>query len=159
AARAGDQEQGSRRRVMSHGLAEFLEPVRGLMRKLRGPVPEPPAAWAYDRAIAKRRESYAQLREAVAVLIYLKNRLEMDVSERRMEIARLHSDATALARRGADERALTLLEEKHRLSRELSASEEELTHAKRSVLEAGESLARYNASIRALEREKRESLS
>jgi phage shock protein A len=130
-----------------------------LVRRLRGPRREPSPREVYDRVLEDRQATYAELRDAVAGLIYLRRRLEGDITERRAEIARLHAEAREWARRGSDSRALVLLEEKQRLAGELAESEEQLAHARRSVDEATQCLMRFGASIRALEREKRESLS
>ena len=46
----------------------------------------------YEQAINERTKQYRQLKEAVAGILYMRNKLESEIGERRAEIARLHDD-------------------------------------------------------------------
>ena len=46
----------------------------------------------YEQAINERTKQYRQLKEAVAGILYMRNKLEHEITERRAEIARLHDD-------------------------------------------------------------------
>ena len=46
----------------------------------------------YEAAILERTQQYHALKEAVAGILYMRNKLEAEIAERRAEIARLHDD-------------------------------------------------------------------
>ena len=71
--------------------------IRNLSRRLalalgpRSRAQHPRAV--YEQAIQGRLQRYAELKEAVAGILYLRNKLEGEIRERRTEMARLSGDA------------------------------------------------------------------
>lgn len=108
----------------------------------------------YEQAIGERVRQYRELKSAVAGILYLRAKLESEISERRVEIARLHDDARRAVRRGKDDISLTLIAQKQQLFEELERAEEELRVVKDQAEEAKTNLVRFREEIRSLVREK-----
>jgi phage shock protein A len=108
----------------------------------------------YEQAIGERVRQYRELKSAVAGILYLRAKLESEISERRAEIARLHDDARRAVRRGKDDISLTLIAQKQLLFEELERAEEELRVVKDQAEEAKTNLVRFREEIRSLVREK-----
>ena len=83
--------------------------LRGALRRLAAtPRGADPGA-VYENAIDERAEQYRELKEAVAGILYMRNKLEAEIDERRVELARTHEDVRARRRAAAtDELALAL---------------------------------------------------
>jgi phage shock protein A len=112
-----------------------------------------PAA-VYEQAIEDRTQQYRDLKEAVAGILYMRNKLEGEIGERRLEIARLHDDVRGAIRRGHDELSLSLIENKQRLLEDLERAENELDGVRREAEESKTNLVRFREEIRNLAREK-----
>jgi phage shock protein A len=112
-----------------------------------------PAA-VYEQAIEDRTQQYRDLKEAVAGILYMRNKLEAEINERRVEIARLHDDIRNAIRRGHDDLSLTLIEAKQLRMEELERAENELEGVRREAEEAKSNLVRFREEIRNLMREK-----
>jgi phage shock protein A len=108
----------------------------------------------YEAAILERTQQYHALKEAVAGILYMRNKLEAEIGERRAEIARLHDDVRRSVRRGQDDLAVTLIAQKQALLEELERSERELEGVRSEAEEAKNNLVRFREEIRALVREK-----
>jgi phage shock protein A len=108
----------------------------------------------YEQAIAERVRQYRELKEAVAGILYMRNKLEQEINERRVEIARMHDDVRRAVRAGRDEISLTLIYQKQNLFDDLERAEEELGSVKTQAEEAKSNLVRFREEIRALVREK-----
>jgi phage shock protein A len=108
----------------------------------------------YEQAIAERVRQYRELKSAVAGILYLRAKLEGEISDRRAEIARLHDDARRAVRRNQDEISLTLIAQKQQLFEELERAEQELGAVRDQAEEAKANLVRYREEIRSLVREK-----
>jgi len=108
----------------------------------------------YEQAIAERVRQYRELKEAVAGILFMRNKLEQEINERRVEIARMHDDVRRAVLAGRDEISLTLIYQKQSLFEELERAEEELGTVKTQAEEAKTNLVRFREEIRALVREK-----
>ena len=108
----------------------------------------------YEQAIAERVRQYRELKNAVAGILYMRNKLEGEISERRAEIARLHDDARRAVRRGQEEASLTLIAQKQALFEDLERAERELAEVRSQAEEAKGNLVRFREEIRGLVREK-----
>jgi phage shock protein A len=108
----------------------------------------------YEQAIDDRKRQYRELKEAVAGILYMRNKLEAEIGERRAEIARLHDDVRRAVRRGEDEVSLALIRHKQQLLEELERSEQELEALRREAEESKANLLRFRDEIRDLVREK-----
>ncbi len=108
----------------------------------------------YEQAIDERTRQYRQLKEAVAGILYMRNKIEAEITERRAEIARIHDDIRRAVRRGHDETSLTLIAQKQSLMEELERAERELEGVRTEAEEAKVNLVRFREEIRGLVREK-----
>jgi phage shock protein A len=135
-------------------LGRFFSLIRGVFAVwIRDGEEQNPRA-VYESAIHERTRQYHQLKEAVAGILYMRNKLEAEISERRAEIARMHDDVRRAVRRGQDEIAVTLIAQKQSLLDELERSERELEGVRAEAEDAKNNLVRFREEIRALVREK-----
>jgi phage shock protein A len=122
------------------------------------PIKEERPEVTFDRIIGERQKHYFELKTAVVKVLFLRNKLEGDLLERRAEIARVHHEARNAARIGQDRRALALIDRMNRLKERLADAEEQVEEIKRTAGMVTHDMALINESIRDLQREKRESL-
>jgi phage shock protein A len=108
----------------------------------------------YEQAIAERVRQYRELKDAVAGILYMRNKIESEIAERRAEIARLHDDVRRAVRRGEEETSLSLIAHKQALFEELERAEQELAQIRGQAEEAKTNLVRFREEIRSLVREK-----
>jgi phage shock protein A len=108
----------------------------------------------YEQAIAERVRQYRELKDAVAGILYMRNKVEGEIAERRAEIARLHDDVRRAVRRGEEETSLSLIAHKQALFEDLERSELELGQIRTQAEEAKANLVRFREEIRSLVREK-----
>jgi len=108
----------------------------------------------YEQAIGERVRQYRELKSAVAGILYMRNKIEGEITDRRAEIARLHDDVRRSVRRGEEETSLSLIAHKQALFEELERAEQELDHIRVQAEEAKTNLVRFREEIRSLVREK-----
>jgi phage shock protein A len=108
----------------------------------------------YAQAIEERRRQYGELKQAVAGILYMRNRLEGEIQEKRAELGRLSADVARAVRRADDAAALTLIAHKQALLEDLERSQQELEGMQAETATAKENLVRFRDEIRTLEREK-----
>lgn len=108
----------------------------------------------YEQAIAERVRQYRELKDAVAGILYMRNKLESEIADRRAEIARLHDDVRRSVRRGEEESSLALIAHKQALFEDLDRAEQELDQVRVQADEAKTNLVRFREEIRSLVREK-----
>jgi len=138
---------------------------RSLTSRLRGLVHGIFAVWirdserqnpraVYEEAIHQRTKQYRDLKEAVAGILYMRNKLEAEITERRAEIARLHDDIRRAVRSDQDEHSVALIARKQLLLEELERAENELANVRSEAEEAKSNLVRFREEIRGLVDEK-----
>ncbi len=108
----------------------------------------------YEQAINERTQQYRQLKEAVAGILYMRNKIEAEITERRAEIARLYDDIKRAVRRGYDDLSVRLIAQKQALLDDLERAERELESVRSEAEEAKANLVRFREEIRSLVREK-----
>jgi phage shock protein A len=108
----------------------------------------------YEQAIGERVRQYRELKDAVAGILYMRNKLEGEIADRRAEIARLHDDVRRAVRVGDEETSLALIAHKQALFEELERAEQELDEIRIQADEAKTNLIRFREEIRSLVREK-----
>lgn len=108
----------------------------------------------YEQAIHERTRQYHQLKEAVAGILYMRTKLESEITERRAEIARIHDDVRRAVRSGQDDLSVGLIAQKQALLEELERAERELESVRSEAEEAKGNLVRFRDEIRSLVREK-----
>jgi phage shock protein A len=84
----------------------------------------------------------------------MRNKIESEINERRVEIARIHDDIRAAVRRGRDELSVSLIESKQVLVEDLERAERELQGIRTEADDAKANLIRFREEIRNLSREK-----
>ncbi len=135
-------------------IARFSNLIRGLFSSwIKDRESRSPRA-VYEQAINERILQYRQLKEAVAGILYMRNKLEGEIHERRAEIARLHEDIRRAVRRGDDKSSVALIVHKQAQSEELERAEQELQEVRAEAEEAKRNLVSFREEIRSLEREK-----
>src|SRR5262249_6030217 len=112
-----------------------------------------PAA-VYEQAIEDGTQQHRDLKQAVAGSLYMRNKLEAEIDERQIEIARIEDDVRGAIGRGQDDLSLTLIEHKQRLGEDLERAERELANVRREADEAKGNLLRFREELRGLAREK-----
>jgi phage shock protein A len=108
----------------------------------------------YEHAIAERVNRYRELKQAVAGILFMRNKLEAEVGERRAELARTHDDIRNAVTRNDDEVGLALVQHKQLLVGEIERAEREWSGLAREAEEAKANLLRFREEIRVLERER-----
>jgi phage shock protein A len=108
----------------------------------------------YEHAIAERVQRYQELKQAVAGILFMRNKLEAEVAERRAELARTHDDLHRSVTTGDDEVGLALIQHKQVLMGEIERAEREWGGLAREAEEAKTNLLRFREEIRTLERER-----
>ena len=132
--------------------------IRGLLTGwMRDREEDNPRA-VYENAIGERVKQYRQLKDAVAGILYMRNKLEAELSERRAELARTLEDIRRAVRRGDDEVGMALIQRKQALVAEIERAEADYTGLKSEAEEAKGNLVRFREEIRSLEREKGQTL-
>src|SRR5262247_206803 len=124
-----------------------IEPRRGMIARfahlvrttcgdwLRRGERRNPAA-VYEQAIEDRTRQYRELKEAVAGILYMRNKLEAEIPERPTKFARVEEDVRGAIGRSQDELSLTLIEHKQRLAEDLERAEREQDAVRREADEA-----------------------
>ncbi len=138
---------------------------RGLFHRIRGLFRGILTGWIQDRegqnpravyetAIAERLRQYEGLKQAVAGILYMRNKLEAEIRERRSELLRSQDLTRRAIERGDDDVALELIAQKEHLTGEMERAERELEEVANEVESAKTNLVKFRSEIRALEREK-----
>ncbi len=135
-------------------IARFTGLIRGMFASwIRDREERSPKA-VYEHAIAERVTQYRDLKDAVAGILYMRNKLEAEITERRTELARTLEDIRRAVRRGDDEVSLALVTRKQALVEDLEHAERELQGVRAEAEDAKGNLVRFREEIRTLEREK-----
>lgn len=135
-------------------LGRFISLVRGAFAGWVREREERSPSAVYEQAIAERTRHYADLKRAVAGILYMRNKLEGEIGHVRTELARTHEDIRTALRKGDDRAALALVRHKQSLVQELERAEQEVERIRSEASEAKGNLAQFREEIRTLEREK-----
>jgi phage shock protein A len=108
----------------------------------------------YEQVIRERTHQYVELKRAVAGILYMRNKLEAEIRERRSEVALAQQDIQRAVERGSDDVALELISQKDLLAADLHRSETELEEVVTEAESAKGNLVKFRGEIQALEREK-----
>ncbi len=135
-------------------FARFFGLLRGLATGwVRDREEENPRA-VYEHAINERVSQYRELKEAVAGILYMRNKLEAEIADRGGELTRTEEDIRRSVRRGDDAVSLTLIQHKQLLLADLERAQKEYEGLRAEAEEAKTNLVRFREEIRALEHEK-----
>ena len=108
----------------------------------------------YEQAIAERVRRYEELKQAVAGILFMRNKLAAEVAELRSELARAHDDIRRSVQQEDDEVGLALIQHKQAVVGEIERAEREWNELAREAEEAKANLLRFRDEIRSLERER-----
>jgi phage shock protein A len=108
----------------------------------------------YQQAIDQRTRQYRELKQAVAGILYTRNKLEAEIRQRSQEIARLTNEIRNAVRAGRDADSLALIAHKQTLADELDRSQRELEGVRGEAEDAKTNLVRFREDLRDLSREK-----
>ena len=108
----------------------------------------------YEQAIQERTRQYRELKQAVAGILYMRNKIQADIAERRVEVSQLREDIQRCVERGEDDLALALIGQRQSIDEEIERGEQELQAVSHEAHEAKGNLVRFREEIRSLEREK-----
>ncbi len=108
----------------------------------------------YESAIQQRMRQYEELKQAVAGILYMRNKLEAELVERHSEIGQVHQDIERSVRRGDDEVAVALITHRDSLQGDVERSQRELDAVRGEVDDARKNLVNFRSEIQQLEREK-----
>ena len=108
----------------------------------------------YEQAINERVRQYAQLKQAVAGILYMRNKLEAETQERRHELSRGQALIKRAVQDGDDQLAVRLIEQKDLLLADIERDQRELEEVESEVEIAKANLVTFRGEIRALDREK-----
>jgi phage shock protein A len=144
--------------MSDHRPRGFFARLRALIRGtlgiwVRDRERENPQA-VYEQAILERTRQYHELKQAVAGILYMRNKIQADLADRRAEVAQLREDIRRCVERGEDDLALSLIGQRQAIDDEIERSERELGAVSQEAQEAKTNLARFRDEIRSLEREK-----
>jgi phage shock protein A len=144
--------------MTTHEPRGFFARLRALIRGtfgvwVRDRERENPQA-VYEQAIAERTRQYRELKQAVAGILYMRNKIQADLAERRAEVGQLREDIRRCVERGEDDLALVLIGQRQAIDEEVERLQQELQAISHEAEEAKTNLARFREEIRSLEREK-----
>ncbi len=108
----------------------------------------------YEQLIHERMKQYAELKQAVAGILYMRNKLEAEIHERRRELARTHDHIKRAVQRNDDEVALSLIGQRDTLQQDMERTQRELAEVSREAEAAKGNLVKFRQEIQSLEREK-----
>ena len=108
----------------------------------------------YEQAINERVSQYAQLKQAVAGILYMRNKLEGEIHERRNDLGRAQDMIRRAIERSDDDLALELIQQKDLVLADLERDQRELKEVESEVEIAKTNLVKFRGEIRVLEREK-----
>jgi phage shock protein A len=135
-------------------LARLRDLVNGIFSVwIRDREAQSPDA-VYERVIGERVRQYADLKRAVAGILYMRNKIEGEIRDRREELARIHTDIARAVAKNDDEVALVLITQKDGLLQDLERSQKELEEVSAECEAAKTNLVKFRGEIRNLEREK-----
>ena len=135
-------------------ITRFFGLIRGAATGwLRNREEDHPRA-VYEQAISERVKQYRELKEAVAGILYTRNKLEGELQERRAEFSRTLEDIKRAVRRGDDQVGLALIAHKQILIGDIERAEKDFDGLRHEAEEAKGNLVRFREEIRSLEREK-----
>ncbi|HVP30604.1 MAG TPA: PspA/IM30 family protein [Myxococcota bacterium] len=139
-------------------LSRLVRLVRGLLGAAVSDAERAHPRAVYEQALDERLRRYAKLKDAVAGILYLRQKIEGEIGARSRELARVEEELRCAVARDDDEAALALIAHRQALSEDIGRAEQELASVRDEAAEAKASLLRFQDEIRALEREKVRSL-
>jgi phage shock protein A len=108
----------------------------------------------YEQAIQQRLGQYRALKDAVAGILYTRNKLEAELAERRHELERTLEDIRRALGRSDDAAGLALVQHKQNVQADVERVEREVETLRDEAEDAKRNLMRFREEIKNLETEK-----
>lgn len=131
---------------------------RGILSVFVGGLEKDNPEAVYEAAINERIKQYNKLKEAVAGIVYLRNKLQNEVEEKSKELHEVTQQIPIAVEQGEDEVAIALIQRKDSLTGRLDELKVELDNATTEAEEAKKSLISFQNEIEKLKREREEML-
>ena len=131
---------------------------RGILSVFVGGLEKDNPEAVYEAAINERIKQYNKLKEAVAGIVYLRNKLQNEVEEKSKELHEVTQQIPIAVEQGEDEVAIALIQRKDALTGRLDELKGELDNATNEAEEAKKSLISFQNEIEKLKREREEML-
>lgn len=139
-------------------FARLWNLVRGMFGSWVGKKEEQNPEAVYESAIHQRIEQYDQLKQAVAGIVFLRNKLANELENKSRDLRLLQDQIGVAVDKGEDEVALVLIEKKDELEAEIARIKDELEQTRTEAEEAKRSLVEFQSEIERLRREKERTL-
>jgi len=139
-------------------LGRLIRVLRGWVGSVVADVERAHPRAVYEQALDERLRRYAKLKEAIAGILYLRQKLEGEIAQRATELTRVEEELRSAIGRDDDDAALALIAHRQALSEDHARADHELASVRDEAAEAKQSLLHFQDEIRALEREKVRSL-
>jgi phage shock protein A len=131
---------------------------RGVLSLFIGGLEQDNPEAVYQAAIEERIARYGELKDAVAGILTLRNKLSGELEEQEAELQSVMEQLPVAVTEGEDEVALHLINKKDGLTARIQELKEELTKINAQAKDSQESLRAFQASIEKLKEEKLEML-
>ena len=131
---------------------------RGMLSLFVGGLEQDNAEAVYQAAIEERIARYGELKNAVAGILTLRNKLSAELEEQEAELKSVMEQLPVAVTEGEDEVALHLINKKDGLTSRIQELKEELASINAQAKDSQDSLRAFQASIEQLKEEKLEML-
>ncbi len=112
----------------------------------------------YESAIDERIKKHRELKKAVSGIVYLRNKLQTELEEKKTALAEIQPQIPIAVEEGEDEAALVLIQKKDELTQAIGQIQAELEKVSQQAEEAKSGLVAFQGEIEKLKREKHEML-
>lgn len=132
--------------------------IRGVLSLFVGGLEQDNPEAVYQAAIEERIARYGELKDAVAGILTLRNKLAAELEEQEAELKSVMEQLPIAVTEGEDEVALHLINKKDTLNNRIQELNAELAKINAQAKDSQESLRSFQASIEQLKEEKLEML-
>ena len=139
-------------------FARLMNLWRGMFAGWIGRKEENNPEAVYESAIQERLNQYDKLKQAVAGIVYLRNKLASELEKKTEELNDLHNQIALAVEKEEDEVALVLIQRREELDSEVVRIKGELEQTLSEAEEAKSGLLDFQGEIERLRREKERSL-
>jgi phage shock protein A len=112
----------------------------------------------YEAAIQQRLEKHKELKQAVANIVYLRNKIGDDLRSKQKALDEVLAQLPVAVEDGQDDVALVLIQKKDDLTSSIAALQGDLAQVERQAEEAKAGLVQFQGEIEKLRREKEQML-
>ncbi|MBM3266146.1 MAG: PspA/IM30 family protein [Candidatus Sericytochromatia bacterium] len=132
-------------------LANLFKGILGLF--IGGLEKDNPEA-VYESAIQSRQDQYQKLMKAVSGIVYLRNKLEKELTEKSGSLKEIMTQIPVAVQQGEEQLALQLIEKKNLLTEEVERIQAELTKTAEDAEKHKQDLLNFQTEIEKLKQER-----